>query len=346
MAVLILSFVLYLFCIILFKAVKTLPVYELRRQARAGRRGILAVHTAASYGISLDLILWAGAAGFLSVSVISSLAIYEWLPAAVIFMALAIVSFVKLPLAPAGPLWMAAALAAGPAGYLAKLLHPLTSPLGRGRENSSAQRGVIFEKQDLASLIKSQKNFPGNRIDNKDLQVVEAGLEFSNKKVNQAMISGRDKCFVLASEPIGPLLMDELYSRGRFAYLVVKALAKNQSPKPIGTLFLRDLVGHKLSGTVKNAMSDEVYYINEEQPVGEALEAMLKTQSPILAAVNNFEEVTGVISLEDIVGQLLPGFMASDFENYANIKAVANWNSRAEMMAGNITSSEKSGRSV
>lgn len=325
MALLAVIFLLFLFCIVLYKAVRVLPAYELKRRAKAGDKGLETVYRAASYGIALDLILWLIVAGSLSWSVVMAAEKGAWATVILIFTAVFLMAFIKMPATTSGLLWKAAKYAAWPASILAGFIYPLTRVIFKNQETLNTQATTVFEKQDLINLLKYQLNLPYNRISEKDLQTVKASLSFNGKFVNEVMVTGAKSCFVSGNEPIGPLLMDELHSRGRFAYLVTKGPVKKQSPKPIGTVFVHDLVGHHESGQIKDIAQMKVYYINEDQPIGEALEAMIKTQFPILAVINNFEEVSGVVSLEDIIRLLLPGLASSDFENYANSKVVAGW---------------------
>jgi CBS domain containing-hemolysin-like protein len=46
-------------------------------------------------------------------------------------------------------------------------------------------------------------------------------------------------------------------------------------------------------------------HINENKSLRDALNIFLKSQHHLLIVVNNFEEITGVISLEDVMEQII-----------------------------------------
>jgi CBS domain containing-hemolysin-like protein len=91
----------------------------------------------------------------------------------------------------------------------------------------------------------------------------------------------------------------------------------------VGTLFLHDLVGLKKSGVVSQVMRQEVYYMHEEEQLAHALHAFLKTNHHLFVVVNTFEEFVGVVSIEDVLEQILGRQIVDEFDQYADLRAVA-----------------------
>ena len=88
-------------------------------------------------------------------------------------------------------------------------------------------------------------------------------------------------------------------------------------------------------------MQGGVSFINEDQTLHDGLTAFLKTRHHLLVVVNNFEEITGVISLEDVLHQILGRKLVTDFENFANPHIVAGLG--AEKIKEDRTTSSKNG---
>jgi Mg2+/Co2+ transporter CorB len=84
----------------------------------------------------------------------------------------------------------------------------------------------------------------------------------------------------------------------------------------------------KSTGRVKDVMHSTVYYVHEDDDLGEALHAFFVTNFPLFVVVNSFEEFTGTVSVENILQQLLGHVPGSDFDQYADIKAVAKRHKR------------------
>ena len=70
-------------------------------------------------------------------------------------------------------------------------------------------------------------------------------------------------------------------------------------------------------------MSTDLYYVHEEEPLGHALQAIIKTKHHMFVVVNNFEEYVGILTIEDIVEQVLGKQIVDEFDKYDSIQAVA-----------------------
>jgi CBS domain containing-hemolysin-like protein len=148
-----------------------------------------------------------------------------------------------------------------------------------------------------------------------------SALTFGDKKVGDVMVPMRKVRLVTEDELVGPLLMDELHKTGFSRFPVAKA--KAASPDFVGTLYLRDIVGYEGSGRVRDIMSKKVYYINETQSLRDALAGFLKTHHHQFVVVNNFEEIVGVLSLEDVLEQILGEQIVDEFDLYEDLRTVA-----------------------
>ena len=318
------SLAIFLASIILAGAVKALPPAELKRQARADKRGKSAsIYKLVSYGPSLDVFLGLLVIASLIGSVLAAYAISWWLVAVVFVLSLLV--WLKDPNGKSGKVhWSLAGYLAYPADWLLVIMDPLFRRLRMvSRSKPKRPHTRAYEKEDLLALIKRQGAQADNRISHSDLQTALAALSFDDKAVGSVMTPRRKVKMVEAGEPIGPHLMDELHVSGQTSYPVVKGSLKSSSLELVGTLYLRDIVGVEERGKVSDLMKKPVCYINERQPLGGALSAFAKTKSHLLVVVNNFEEIVGTLSFEDILSVLLGELPDDGFENYDNPHAVA-----------------------
>jgi CBS domain containing-hemolysin-like protein len=122
--------------------------------------------------------------------------------------------------------------------------------------------------------------------------------------------------------------MDDLHKTGHSRFPVAKDGAKSASPDIVGTLYLKDIIGYEGGGKVKELARKEVYYINEDSNLRQALDAFLKTHHHLLMVVNSFEEIAGILSIEVILEQIIGQPIVEDFDNYEDLRAVAAKESR------------------
>jgi CBS domain containing-hemolysin-like protein len=328
----ILLIIVFLSTVLLDKAYKTISVKELRRRARSGKdKGTASIYKLVALGGSLKLFLWLvgvlGAAGILLMGVNYSKAI-----AAVLLFFGAWIALSGRTLKPNGLLWKIAAFISVPTFKVLHFLHPLLSKLSKliSNLNPITIHTGLYDKEDLLELLNNQNNQIDNRISEQDLKIAFGAITFGDKLVRDVMTPHRQITFVAASDAIGPLLMDELHKSGFSRFPVVGAPTKEANPELVGTLYIKDLMDHLDRGRVGDVMKKGAHYINESQTLRDALNIFLKTQHHLLVVVNNFEEIAGVISLEDVMEQILGQQIVDETDRYPNIRAEAEVEAQKE----------------
>ncbi len=309
--------------IVIYKVYHSIPLHELKRRARSGDRRANKLYKVAAYGPTLDLLLWKIGTAVAAVLVIWSARTNWWLAAAAIILISWLLVWPKFS-------------AEGWAGSLAAFFSPFDSRvlsifqpvLGRpaawlSRGRRASVHTSLYEKKDLLEILNKQNKQVDSRISPQDLKIATNALEFGDKTVGSIMTPRKEVKMVKADDNIGPLLMDELHKSGFARFPVVKEVSKNAAPEIVGTLYINNLIGYEGGGKVKDLARKEVYYINEDSNLHQALSAFLKTHHHLLIVVNSFEEMAGVVTLEDVLEQILGKQVTDEFENYEDLRSVA-----------------------
>lgn len=314
------------------KAVNLLSTKELKRRARAGRdKKAAAIYKMAAYEKSLPIFLLL--VGCVAAAVLLGAAAHNsWWETLIV---VAVMAWLLAGWHPApdtrGWLWSWAAILSPVIAWLVGLLQPILRRLGRGSLPSVRIHTGVYEKEDLMELLRDQNNLPENRIPEPELRMAFNSLAFGDKKVTDVMTPLRATRLVSEDEQVGPLLMDELHKTGFSRFPVVRAgTAKAAQPQVVGTLFLKDLLGYTGSGSVGSLMNKHVYFINETQGLRDALAAFLKTHHHLFIVVNNFEEIVGVLSIEDVLEQIVGEKIVDEFDKYDDLRAVASIEAKKE----------------
>lgn len=311
-----------LLAISLQRTYASVPLKELKRRARHDDQAAALLYQAAAYGPSLRAVLWflvgVSAGGFFA---FTDRHVAAWLAVGLSSL-LVWVGFVWLPSREVRrlSLWFAQTLAPAlswllqylhmPISRLASWLHkhwPLTIHTG------------LYDKQDLLDLINSQNVQADNRIEEHELELAYHALSFGDKLVSDYLTPRRIVKTVSVDDTTGPVLMAELHKSGFSRFPVYETKKDNI----VGTLFLRNLVKTQTSAKVRDVMDKTVVYIHEDQTLPDALQAILKTHHHLLVVVNSFEEFVGVLAIEDVLGQLLGQAIIDEFDQYDDIRAVA-----------------------
>lgn len=300
----------------------SVPLKELQRRARAGDSVAATLHRAAAYGSSLRALLWviiALLAALFCVMVAGETA--GWF--AVMLSAILLwFGFVWLPAQDAtkAGVWLATQVAPILDTVL-QHLHPFLQKIQRfiGRHRPVSVHTGLYDKADLIELFSRQKVQSDNRVDKMTLEIVEHALQFGDKKISDILTPARVVKSVSSDEAIGPITMTDLHGSGFSRFPVFEG----KKSDVVGILYLRDLVKARSGGTVAKVMSTTVCYVHEDQPLTEGLQAILKTHQQLFVVVNSFEEYVGIVTIEDILEEIVGKQIVDEFDQYEDLRAVA-----------------------
>jgi len=305
------------------------PRLEIKRRARAGDEFSGLLYKAAAYGNSLKVLLWAiigtSAAGFF---VIIGGSMPGWL-ALLLSLAVIWLGFAWLPNTRTGFIGKnAARYLTPPLAWLLGRLYPALSGVDRRASKYIKDKSHtgLYQREDLLNLLESQKSQPDNRIGGDELKIVAGALTFGDKLVRDVMTPKRAVKTVAATDEIGPHLMDELHASGHSRYPVYQDKKDNL----VGVLYLHDLLAVSDGGQVREVMSKKLFYAHEEQTLNQVLKAFLKTKHHMHIVVNEFEEVVGVVTIEDVLEQILGSPIIDEFDKYDDLRAVAALKAKTE----------------
>jgi CBS domain containing-hemolysin-like protein len=176
----------------------------------------------------------------------------------------------------------------------------------------------LFERGDLLALIKRQQQQADSRLTDEELEIVKHALGFGDHKVADVMTPRKLIKTVLAGDTIGPILIDEVHKSGQ-GHVLVRESRKGPF---VGTLAFKQL-DLQSTGLVKDVMEAAIHYLHENDPLNQALHAFFVTNCSLFVVVNSFEEYVGILTIENVLHQLLGHVPGDDFDQYADIEVVA-----------------------
>jgi ankyrin repeat/SOCS box protein 13/metal transporter CNNM len=318
--------VLVLAAVTLKKAYYFLPAKELKRQADFGEMPATLFWRAVAYGSSLRLFLWLviGMASATCFVLLGQVAPPVLALLAVGFFLL--VAFAWLPGSRlTGITVRIAEMLTPPTAWLVRTLDPVLRTISARldhRKPNHLHTGVYI-RQDLLELIERQKDQHDNHLTIEELDLAARALQFGELKVRKVM-TGRKKIHAVdASDAISPVFLDELHKHGNVLFPVFEGKPDNI----VGTLDLGDLTdiskGKGAKGTVRTHMKRGVVYVHESDSLADALHAYYQTKRTAFVVVNKFEEYVGILTLDDILHQLIGATGEYGFDQHEDITAVA-----------------------
>lgn len=318
---------------IMQRAYQHVPAHELKRLARHGDDVAALLYRVVAYGVNMRILLVGGTLifGVLALVLLTN-AIGVWLATITLltFTGLSGLMFASDAGVTTSGLWLARKTAPA-VGWLLEWLQPVIDFFIRlfRRHNPVTIHTGLYEKSDLVELLERQKGQVDSRISTSEIALLQHALTFGDKQVSDAMIPKRVVIMVSAHESIGPVLMDELARSGHSRFPVYNGKKDNI----VGVLYLHDLVGTKKTGAVENLMSTKLTYVHEDFMLYQVLQAFLKTKRHMFLVVNSFEELVGIITIEDVLEQVIGKPIVDEFDHYDDLRAVAATAARKDHQA-------------
>lgn len=301
-----------------------MPLTELRRRGRARHdKRAQALYKLLAFKDSFQIILLLLGAASGTVLFLLAAGVSGWLPGALILAVSWAVLDSRFSVAPGGWLWQVASIVAPLVTPFVGLLQPLLGRVSSGVGQPKIHSGV-YEREDLVELLDRQKTQIDNRISERQLKAARGALTFGDKTVGGLMTPRKAVEWVSRDDSIGPKLMDDLHKTGFTRFPVIASSSKPANPEVVGTLYLTDLLKNlENQGKIGDIMKRDANFINESDSLEQALDGFLKSGQHLLTVVNNFEEVVGVLTLEDVLSQILGVKINDEFDRYHDKRAVA-----------------------
>lgn len=299
------------------------PAKELKRLARRDDYLAKSLYRPVAYGASLRLLLWTIVGLSLSGGLILLLPL---MPASLGFVMLGLLMTVAFVLVPSMQLTVRKAqFASMLAPAVVKLLYYIHGPLDKvvhvvGRYRELTRHSRMYEKQDLFELLARQKQQHDNRIHPDELELVEQALAFTDKQAVDVTRPRQEAPLVDADDTIGPILLNQLHKSGQSSFLVYKDKKENI----IGSLSLRDAVAAKQGGRVFDLVRGDLTFVNEDFTLRQVFTALQKTDQYVAVVINKFEEFVGMITMSDLIKELL---------GQSDDEAVLHYDNRSEVAA-------------
>lgn len=332
--VLILAVVL-LYSIVLLKNYRRISAKELKRKAREGDELANALYRVVGYGMSLDILLWflIGISGGLLFTLLADHVPAVW--AVIGITAIIWLGFAWLPNS-YGTYFgsQLARFTARPLHWVLDALYPLLVRVERfiTKHRPVSFHTGLYTKDDLLELLSRQNGQLDNRITKDELIMTKNALTFGQQLVADTLTPRRSMKTVSVTDSVGPVLMEELHKSGHSRFPVYEGNEDNF----VGVLMVRDTIKARSGGSVKSLMNKKVYFIHDESTLSEALQAFIKTHHHLFLVVNSFEEVVGLITMEDVIEQIIGKPIMDEFDQYDDMRAVASKAAKKEHTAEHI----------
>lgn len=298
---------------------RSLSLSHLRYWARKGDETSKKLYLIKARGssalLTIELLRSLTISGTLVLLTLQLWGVLAWLIGAVVLF-VAFIVLTELYLRPVGA-WLLAATAPVVVS-LTQLLKVITVPLGRLFDRFLEESPVVLTRSELVHMIGAVQ-VSDTDLSGEELRIVKHALTFGEKSVHDIMTPRSVIHSVRAEDVLSPILLDELHKSGHSRFPVIAADGEDV----VGLLYIKDLLDVKAHTRVSDVMHKPVHYVNEDRELDHVLQAFIRTKQHLFLVVNSFAEVTGLVTIEDVIEQVLGKPIIDEFDRYDDMREVA-----------------------
>lgn len=201
------------------------------------------------------------------------------------------------------------------------IFYPICAPLAWVLNRTLGNElPTIYSKQELVEILDEHRKSKDSDVRTDEERIAVGALTFGQKKVVDIMTPRSMVTEVEASNILDEKLLTWLVKTGYSRFPVYDG---NQD-KIVGILYAYKLIGsHNLGKPIHEISDKKVYFLDENANLDHALAAFLKTKHHLFMAINEFSEVTGIVSIEDVIEEIIGKEIVDEFDIYDNVRGIA-----------------------
>lgn len=201
------------------------------------------------------------------------------------------------------------------------VLYPVCAPLAWILDKALGEElPTIYSKKELVQVLEEHSSSKDSDLQAHEERIARGALTYGQKTIGEIMTPRS----VMVSLQEGDILTKELVSKlTRHGYSRYPVFDRSKE-ELTGILYMYKLVGKDYLGkTVGGLMDKKINSLNAEEDLDHALNGFLKTKHHLYGVVDNFGIVVGILSIEDILEEILGKEIVDEFDEYDDVRAVA-----------------------
>lgn len=206
------------------------------------------------------------------------------------------------------------------------VLYPVIAPIAFALDKILGEElPTIYSKKELIKLIEEHEDAGDSEIDEDEERILKGALTFSEKLVKDVMTPET----VIESYNINQKIDKNFIKKVKSSGFSRLPIFDSDNEEIVGILHAIDLIG--LDGEEKKHIKDmplsKPEFINENEALDDALNKFLKSHKHLFIVKNEFGTVTGVLSLEDIVEEILEQEIVDERDKHEDLREFARLHS-------------------
>lgn len=204
------------------------------------------------------------------------------------------------------------------------VLAPIAWPIGKALDFFLGEElPSVYSRHELMKVIEEHEDSPESDIDADEERIIRGALSFSHKTVYDIMTPITVALMLEKDDVLNRQTLVSLRESGHSRFPVYEG----DINKMTGILFLRSLIGRDLDGKkAGDFMINEVHFVQSSTKLDDAFHQFLKTRRHLFVVRNEFGVVEGLVTIEDVLEEILGSEIVDEFDRHADLRALAKEN--------------------
>lgn len=204
------------------------------------------------------------------------------------------------------------------------IMYPIAKPLAWGLDKALGEElGTIWSKKEIEEIIRYHEDNENSEIDADEERILLGALAFSDKTAEMIATPKPVVYMIPDNTVITPELIATIQSRG-FSRIPIFNIENTEDIK--GVVIIRDLLGVDTKGNVpiSQFIRPDVLSVKKEIKLDSLLNHFLANKKHIACLYNEFATFVGVITLEDIIEEILTAEIIDEGDKANDMRVLAS----------------------
>ena len=201
------------------------------------------------------------------------------------------------------------------------VLYPIAAPIAFILDKTFGEElPTIYSKKELVEIISEHTESEESDIRDDEERIARGAFTFGDKKIHEVMVPRSSVINLDVNTKLDDKTIAVLSKHGYSRFPVID----KENDKIFGILYIHDILGSKNIGKiVSEVCKKNTYFVNENQKLDHVLNVFTKKKEKLFFVVNKFAEYVGVISIEDVLEEIIGKEIVDEFDEYDNVRKVA-----------------------
>lgn len=201
------------------------------------------------------------------------------------------------------------------------ILYPICWPIATLLDKMLGEElPTLYSRKELVEMLQEHGDHNMSDLRKDEERIARGALTFGGKLVEEVMVPHSAVVHVLENQRLDSKTVAKLMKHGYTRFPVMNS----SRDKITGTLYVHNLVGLKSDKVkVKDICDKQVDFLLEDENLDTALNTFLKKRRHLFIVLNQFSEYVGIVSLEDILEEIIGKEIVDEFDEYDDVREYA-----------------------